>query len=142
MNQEGRITHLLKDFNLRKTNCRVSVLEAFLANNHALSQRDLKKLVNSNYDRVTIYRTIQTFEEKGILHRVGATDGLTEYALCNHDSDGNKHNDDHIHFSCRICKNTFCVPEAAIPKIELPEIYEIEQIEFSVKGVCPKCKSS
>ena len=65
----------LKGHNLRITDCRMDVLEVFLNSTHALSFSDLEADLDL-YDRVTLYRTLNSFIEKGLLHRIPDDSGF------------------------------------------------------------------
>ena len=72
----------LKEYDLRHTGCREDILQSFQSYSHALSHGDLETLFGERFDRVTIYRTLKTFVEKGIIHKVLDDEGGTKYALC------------------------------------------------------------
>src|ERR1700733_14558047 len=91
---------ILKSSQLSITTGRTRILEYFINNHGALSHHDIEKKAGSNFDRVTIYRTLQTFLEKGIIHSIATNESGVSYALCgNHCSEG-RHHDDHVHFVC------------------------------------------
>lgn len=48
------------------TDSRMQILDLFYNNEGALAHADIEKKTGDAIDRVTIYRTLQTFEEKGI----------------------------------------------------------------------------
>ena len=48
-----------------------------------------------NFDRVTLYRLLNSFEEKGLIHKVFDANGDIFYAKCQVCKDHN-HQDDHI----------------------------------------------
>ncbi|MEN9961015.1 MAG: hypothetical protein RL045_1268, partial [Bacteroidota bacterium] len=52
-------TYSLSDFDLRSTPCRLDVLSSFQSVDFALSQGDIEQKLSSQYDRVTIYRTLK-----------------------------------------------------------------------------------
>ena len=74
---------LLKDFNLRSTPNRQEILHLFLRKNYALSHGDIEKEIDNSLDRVTVYRTLKTFLDKGLIHKVLDDEGALKYALCN-----------------------------------------------------------
>ncbi|WP_337042083.1 Fur family transcriptional regulator [Emticicia sp. 17c] len=132
----------LKEYDLRHTGCREDILQSFQANNHALSHGDLENQFGERFDRVTIYRTLKTFVEKGIIHKVLDDEGGTKYALCRateckHD----EHHHDHVHFKCLNCGNTTCIESVHIPKINLPEGYKLTDINMLMQGTCPNCNA-
>ena len=48
-------------------------------------------------DRITIYRTLKTFEEKGIVHSI-QDNNTSKYILCDDGCDEKTHKDWHLHF--------------------------------------------
>lgn len=130
----------LKSFNLRHTECREEILYAFSGSTSAMSHGDLEMAVDDKYDRVTIYRTLKTFLEKGIIHKILDADGGTKYALCQKACTSETHQHDHVHFKCRICGDTTCLESVTIPSITLPRDYKTEEINLLIEGCCPNCK--
>ena len=131
---------LLKGHALRITDCRIDVLQQFFNIPHALSFRDLEHSLKS-YDRVTLYRTLNSFIEKGLLHRIPNDSGMASYALCREECDENTHNHDHIHFKCNICGHIECIPDMHVPEVTLPD-YTIEESNLIINGVCKLCNNS
>ena len=139
MKKESRINQLLKDHKLRKTPTRVEILALYMQHEHALSHKDIEETLNEAYDRVTIYRTLHSFEEKGIIHRVYDNSNSIKYALCGEHCHDHKHQDNHIHFNCTACHKTFCIEEIKIPNIQLPKKYRTESVHLFAKGLCDEC---
>ncbi|UBM57382.1 transcriptional repressor [Marinilongibacter aquaticus] len=130
----------LKQHNLRHTECREEVLNAFLNSRAALSHSDIENTIDDKYDRVTIYRTLKTFLEKGIIHKILDADGGSKYALCKNECSKEDHHHDHVHFKCTQCGNTTCMEQIDIPKIVLPQGYSREEINLLIEGQCPNCR--
>jgi len=129
---------LLKSHNLRITDCRIDVLERFYSNDHALSFKNLEEDLE-DYDRVTLYRTLNSFINRGLLHRIPNDSGYATYGLCREDCNRDAHHHDHVHFKCNVCGHIECMPNHHTPKIDLPD-YEIEESYLIVNGVCKICK--
>lgn len=130
---------LLKDYQLRKTNARLQVLELFMTTDHALSHHHLEIRLD-DVDRVTLYRTLKTFEQKGIIHKAFDGTEALKYALCSqHNCAEHEHNDNHVHFNCEKCGKTVCLEEVITPPMPVPEGYTIAEQHVLVKGVCPDC---
>jgi len=130
----------LKEYELRHTGCRSDILQSFQSFDFALSHGDLEERFGERFDRVTIYRTLKTFVEKGIIHKVLDDVGGTKYALCrttecSHDN----HHHDHVHFKCLQCGNTTCIESVHIPIFNLPEGYKRNEVNMLVQGTCPTC---
>ncbi len=129
---------ILKDYKLKITHARLKVLELFQLYPFALSQPFLEKNIQS-IDRVTLYRTLNTFEENGIVHKVIDDTYTLKYALCSDFCSAQpEHKHEHIHFQCTKCQLTTCL-DVQIPKIHFPNGYSIAEFHFSVKGICKKC---
>ena len=130
---------LLKKNHLSITGGRKKILELFLQHDGALSHSDIEKKAGEKFDRVTVYRTLQTFLEKGLIHSIPTADNSIRYALCKDDCSGGQHHDDHVHFICNACGNTMCLEGVTIPAIELPGGYVSEQVDMLISGVCKSC---
>ncbi|MVN22441.1 Fur family transcriptional regulator [Mucilaginibacter arboris] len=124
--------------NINPTSMRLLVLDLLLKQNSAISLSDIEKGLETA-DRITIYRTLKTFEENGLAHAIDDGTGSPKYALCLEECDANKHHDLHVHFYCTVCKETFCLPNSKIPAISLPAGFSSAELNLVVKGVCNKC---
>ncbi|EOZ92049.1 Zinc uptake regulation protein ZUR [Indibacter alkaliphilus LW1] len=131
---------ILKEHKLRVTNCRKDVLETFARKQSAMSHADLEEILQRDHDRVTIYRTLKTFLESDLIHKVLDDSGATKYALCSHTHENGHHHDhDHVHFKCEKCGKTKCIEEAVLPKITLPNGFVNKEVSLLVTGVCDEC---
>lgn len=137
------VRQTLKTFQLRHTSCREDILLMFHEHTNALSHSDLEQELGERFDRVTIYRTLKTFLEKGLIHKVLDDEGGTRYALCKHDTCSTDHHQhEHVHFKCRDCGLTTCLDAVHIPSFSLPTGYQQEEVNILVQGVCPTCLTS
>lgn len=133
------IKDILKRNNLSVTGSREKILSLFLSQQGALAHGDIEKRAGEKFDRVTVYRTLQTFVEKGIIHAIPTADNSVRYALCKDDCSEGHHHDHHVHFVCNTCHNTYCLDGIVTPEIKLPKGYSSSQIEVVVEGVCKEC---
>ena len=138
MNQT--IQDLLKRNRLSVTDSRVQILELFLSQKGALAHGDIEKHTGEKFDRVTVYRTLHSFLNKGIIHTIPTTDNSILYALCKDSCEEGHHHDNHVHFICDDCGNTTCLEEVVIPAIQLPNGFKQKQVEMVVSGKCNACK--
>lgn len=106
--------------------------------NVATSQPDLEGVLD-DVDRVTLYRILSAFEEKGIIHKVFDLNGTANYALCTSDCAENHHHDEHLHFNCVVCNNVYCLDDLELPPVSLPPGFKPEVFSLSATGICPKC---
>jgi Fur family ferric uptake transcriptional regulator len=131
---------ILKRHNLSVTDCRKTILDVFLQSKMALGHHDMEEKTRERFDRVTIYRTLQTFIDKGIVHTIPTSDNSVKYALCREECTEGHHHHNHIHFICERCGLTTCLDGTHIPSIHLPKGYKSSQVNMVVNGVCPNCR--
>lgn len=140
----SKAAHTLEHHRIRNTSGRLDILDLFFEHGHALSQPDLERKLIEKYDRVTIYRTLTLYLEKGILHKVLDDAGAMKYALCPdtcHHAEA-QHAHEHVHFKCVKCGNTTCVEEVEVPQIQLPKGYMLEESNLLLSGICPACNGN
>ena len=131
---------ILKQSGLSVTESRKKILDLFLETDGALAHADIEKNTASAFDRVTVYRTLQTFVEKGIIHQIPTIDNSILYALCKHNCEQGHHHDDHVHFICSNCDKTICLDEVTVPEVKLPKNFTKQQAAMVVTGICEDCK--
>lgn len=139
---DSRISDILRRNRLSVTGSRQKILNLFLANKGALAHADIEHKAGEKFDRVTVYRTLQAFVEKGILHTIPTADNSVKYALCKNDCFEGHHHDNHIHFVCSVCGKTECLDEVIIPSVKLPKNYSASNVEIVVNGICSTCRKS
>ena len=135
---------ILEANGLSKTKVRKRVLELFLDSEVALSLPDITEALQQSkeLDRITLYRTLKAFEEKGIIHK--AVDGTQhpKYAMCEADCSEHSHHDNHAHFHCTACDTTICLDDVPTPTIpNVPSGYAIAETTLILAGTCSKCSA-
>ena len=134
------VQKILKKHALRNTKVRVGVLECFEKSDVALSHADLEnQLVDT--DRVTLYRTLNSFLEKGLLHKIPDDTGVAKFAMCHENCNEHKHYDNHVHFKCEQCHKVQCFHEISIPEIKELQGYQIYSTDLLVQGMCKDCQA-
>ena len=133
-----RLNDILRRRHLSVTDSRKRILSLFLTTRDALAHGDIESKAGEKFDRVTVYRTLQTFVEKGIIHAIPTADNSVRYALCKDCEEGH-HHDDHVHFVCSNCHKTICLDDIISPRIALPEGYSAEKVEVVINGICKDC---
>ena len=137
---DEKINEILRRNHLSVTDSRRKILHLFLANSGALAHGDIEHKAGERFDRVTVYRTLQTFVDKGIIHTIPTAENTVKYALCKNDCFEGHHHDNHIHFICSKCKRTECLDDFVIPAVKLPRGYTPNNVEIVVNGICKDCK--
>lgn len=139
INTTEQVEALLKKNHLSITDSRKKILQLFLEQAGALAHGDIEKRAGERFDRVTVYRTLQAFVDKGIIHTIPTADNSVRYALCKDDCEEGHHHDHHIHFLCIKCNNTYCMDDVVTPEVKLPKGYTISHVEVVVEGTCKNC---
>ncbi len=137
---KNEIAEILKRSQLSVTGSRTKILELFQEANGALAHADIEKRTDDSYDRVTIYRTLQTFVEKGIIHTIPTADNSVRYALCKDECSTGHHHDNHVHFICDDCGTTYCLDNITVPEITLPKGFTQKRADVIVSGICKNCE--
>jgi Fur family ferric uptake transcriptional regulator len=137
---QDNINKILKENKLSLTEARRRVLELFLKADYALVGADIEKTLPANIDRVTVYRTLQSFLKKGLIHLIPTTDDTIKYAFTKEDLKHKLLQQNHVHFVCNNCNKTICLEGVTIPAIILPEGFKEHFHELVITGVCNNCK--
>ena len=132
----SEVKKILKNHKLRVTDARIDVLEFFLRKNKTLRFKDLEQEFKES-DRVTLYRTLNSFTENGVLHKIPDDSGHVTYGLCHDTCDSEDHYHDHMHFKCDECGNIECLEEK-VPTIKIPG-YKVKEANLILKGICKTC---
>lgn len=90
-------------------------------------------------DRVTLYRTLESLLEKGIIHKAFQENNEIYYAICGESCSTNTHKHDHAHFKCMKCNIVSCLELDEAIKIALPS-YEINKVSIHMEGMCDLCQ--
>jgi len=131
---EGR----LKAKGIKPTAMRNLVLDHLSNQLSAISLSEIERAL-APVDRITVYRTLKTFEENCLIHAIDDGTGAARYALCKEDCDDTPNHVLHVHFHCNQCNETYCLPKTLIPSIGLPDGFKKDEVSLLVKGVCQKC---
>jgi Fur family ferric uptake transcriptional regulator len=121
---------------VRLTTMRILIYEYLETVTAALSLSEIEKYFHKA-DKVTIYRTLQTFQEKGLVHKI-LDESIAKYRLCAELCSENNHNDRHLHFYCKKCHETTCREEVVFPE-KITSGIQIDEIQILAKGICDKC---
>ncbi|MEL6142992.1 MAG: transcriptional repressor [Bacteroidota bacterium] len=140
MPQDSPLIQQLRDHGLRITTNRKEVLSVFQEHAEvALSSADIEDCTNASLDRITLYRTLKTFEKAGLIHKAVDPSGRIKYALCSTNGCEHEHQDNHAHFHCTACDKTTCLEGVVVPTITVPAAYQVEQTQLVLSGICGEC---
>ena len=136
---------VLIDHEIRPTSLRSKLLSAFMSSKKPLAQSEVIQSTlseMSKVDRVTVYRNIKLFLEKGLLHQASTN----AYVYCRHNCDEPHGAHNHIILYCNSCsKHKELHSHASIKKFEkwfeaFSFFSPSEQI--SIQGTCLSCQEN
>lgn len=127
---------ILKKSGLKRTLGRIKILEALMEQRRPLTGKELlAKLGNEAVNPASIYRTLNAFFERGVVHRIEGSDNINRFAL-------NRGGKVHPHFTCRTCGRMECLKEMTCPSLNFArEGYLVEKENFFLIGLCPRCRT-
>jgi Fur family ferric uptake transcriptional regulator len=124
---------------LTKTPCRSEMLRVLTASGTALSEDEIRDSLLVDFDRATIYRTLRTFLDTNIIHRVLLSPTEVKYALTDPGRERSG-KPGHAHFHCQFCSRVFCLGRLPVDETNLPDGFEVREIEIVLNGICDRCK--
>ena len=132
---------LLRRASLRATPGRLHLLRALKESRRPMSIKRINAvLARTRIDQATIYRTLETLAEKGIVRTIDFQHGHVHYELADAD--------DHHHVVCRCCGRvgnfTGCDMESIARKAmsQCTQFVEIERHSLEFFGLCRACARS
>jgi len=132
-----KIDRLLSPANLRRTKPRIAVLGALLAAAMPLTRRQIAKRISTGSpDKVTIYRTLESFIGAGLVHKAFLQNRTWHFELAYNCTKSQCH----PHFTCKICGATKCLVGLYIPVVkDLKNGFVIHRQQVQLEGLCPHC---
>jgi Fe2+ or Zn2+ uptake regulation protein len=128
---------------LRRTPVRLDVLALLSRSAAPLAVPQILEKLPAGTDAVTVYRTLNTFMRKRLVHRVRGEDGTSRYALGDTAAQFPRHQ--HPHFVCQDCGRVECLGGAQVPSrlmrmLGVDEGYQVHYAEVVLHGRCPRCR--
>lgn len=132
------IEKLLESKGVRLTANRILVMRELMHSSHPVSLAELETSLGFSMDKASIFRVLELFADKDVVHVIEDGSRSLKYEVCH---SGDKHSiaDQHAHFYCECCKETYCFETARIPMIDIPDGFTPHSVNYMIKGVCRKC---
>lgn len=132
------VTALLKQSKLRLTESRKEVLEVLQHSRTALSHNEIEQKLATHIDRVTTYRTLLSFKDKGLIHSIADPDSGAIKYLFNNPALPKFH----AHFKCTSCQMLVCLQMdiSQMEAMSLPEGFHAACYSCVIEGLCDKCR--
>ena len=110
---------LLTLHGIKPTANRIVIAKALKAERQPMSMVELERQIRT-IDKSGIFRTLMLFKAHHLVHAIADEDR-------------------HVHFYCEECHLTFCLYGTPIPSVDIPSGFEMESINYMIKGLCPDC---
>ncbi|MBO6493995.1 MAG: transcriptional repressor [Roseivirga sp.] len=132
-NQE--IEAVLKKYKCRATAIRIKALSLLVNHGKAFSISEIEEHLREA-DRVTIYRTFNSFVELSLVSKVFNNKGVTCFFY-----NGSEHKEKcvHPHLHCTSCNRIVCLPEYPESYLKTLDQYKADHIPVLMEGVCENC---
>jgi len=132
-----KATTILKQNGLKITQNRLDVLSIFLGSEKAFTLLDLEKIFYCQHDRSSIFRSLQTYSEKGILEKFCNASGTSIYTLNLNKPDCNGQS----HFKCKDCETVVSLPNLPDEYLQLLGKNKMETMNLLIEGTCENCQN-
>ncbi|MHC4572310.1 MAG: Fur family transcriptional regulator [Planctomycetota bacterium] len=132
-----KIESLLASANLRRTSPRIAVLSVLLtARKPQTAGQIAADLAPAGPNKVTIYRTLESFLASGLVHKVFLQERTWHFELARNCSESQCH----PHFTCVSCGDMHCLMEISLPMAKsAPKGFVIGRQRVQLEGLCRKC---
>ena len=127
---------------LRRTPVRIGVLRLLCdGDGEPVDVPQILARLPDHTDAVTVYRTLNTFTRKKLVHRIRGENRTWLYALGGGDP---RPRHAHPHFVCDECGRVECLKDASVPpglprSLGVGKQYAVSYSEVVLHGICPKC---
>lgn len=136
--ESEKITDLLREAGIRPSANRIMVMQVLSSALRPISSLEIETALDT-VDHSSISRTLSAFVEAHLVHQIADGSGSMKYELCR-SRHCERHDDQHIHFHCRNCGVTVCLPDSEITPVNLPEGFQAENYSYVITGLCAKCQ--
>jgi len=130
---------LLRSANLRPTNTRVAILKVLLTAGKPVTQDHIAFYLGSSApNKVTIYRTLESFLDAGLVHKAFLQERTWHFEPAGNCTESQCH----PHFTCTSCSKTQCMMGIAVPMAKNQHKgFIIHRQRVQLEGLCPACAS-
>jgi len=135
-----KIDNLLDSAKLKRTGPRRTILEILLVGNRPQTADEIVSAMgNTRPNKVTVYRTLESMVEGGIVHKAFVEERSQHYEL----ADKCTEHQCHPHFVCTDCGHTRCLHDVSVPMAtSAPAGFVIQRQQVRLQGLCPKCNQA
>ncbi len=128
---------VLRKSGYKVTDSRIAILEVFKKNKKPLSAQEIIDILPRGTDQVTVYRTLKSFKEKGVIKQIDLRHNHAHYELADLA--------EHHHLICLKCGKVEDVHRCGVEAVESSVLKsskhfaEIKQHALEFYGICKAC---
>lgn len=128
----------IKAASLKVTPARVATMQLFESHDSPLDAQHLvEHLVKEGIDRVTVFRLLNAFVEKGLIRKLEFGEGKARYELSS--------KEDHHHLICEQCGTVSDIEDTVIPALEKhidsSHHFKVNRHSLEFFGLCQECQN-
>jgi Fe2+ or Zn2+ uptake regulation protein len=134
---DEKARQMLRETRLYCTEARVAILKVLMEAASPLRQDQIAgRLESRTLNRVTVYRTLDSLVEAGLVHRAFTQNRAWYFELADHCSEKQCH----PHFTCTNCGVTRCMTDISLPMATIHQKgFIISRQQVRLEGLCPAC---
>jgi Fe2+ or Zn2+ uptake regulation protein len=134
------ILERLSDGGGRRTAARQAIVEAIVGAGSHVTADDIAQRVQRRFPSVnisTVYRTLDSLEELGVIDHVHLGHGRAVYHLTD---------EEHEHLVCEVCETVIELPASKLKpflkSMEREHGFEVDRRHFAIVGKCRSCRAA
>jgi len=133
----NKARQILKDAKLYCTEARIAILQVLMQAARPLRQDQIaEQLTLGPLNKVTVYRTLESLIEVGLVHRAFTYKRAWHFELANHCTE----HQCHPHFTCTHCGVTHCLTDILLPMAKVSQKgFIVNRQQVRLEGLCPAC---
>ncbi len=128
---------MLQQAKLYCTEARLAILQVLMQADRPLRQDQIaEQLALRALNKVTVYRTLESLMEVGLVHRAFTYKRAWYFELADHCTE----HQCHPHFTCTNCGVTTCLTHILVPMAKVSQKgFVINRQQVRLEGLCPAC---
>jgi Fur family ferric uptake transcriptional regulator len=128
---------ILKNARLYCTEPRLAILQVLMQAARPLRQDQVaEQLTLRALSKVTVYRTLESLIEVGLVHRAFTYERTWYFELADHCTE----HQCHPHFTCTKCGVTHCLTDILLPMAKISQKgFVVDRQQVRLEGLCPAC---
>lgn len=141
------IEQLLRDKGVRPTPIRTGILALLMQTRRAYAHADLERAFEYALDRVSLYRSLLTLTEAGLIRKHIDNKGTCFYFYAQIETvettiEPNRETDSsgYPHFKCSRCETVVPLPKLPEEYLALVRQYQLDNLRLLAEGTCDDCR--